>query len=260
MCDKLCHENCAEKCDRYTGRCEGCDPNYFGANCTLECRNCVNGLCNQDGGVCKKGCQAGYFDPHCAQSCIFDGCETCDREFGLCLTCKVQNTTGLFGTACERLCSSHCTPSDGGYHICNKETGVCEEGSCLAEWWGLDCTEPCNTNCKENDNGFRSCYYRDGTCSSGCNDYFWGDQCNKACSERCLGNLCDRDSKCLVDCIPGTYGPSCEFDCVQTCNDGRCDRDFGNCTECNKPLDQQTELCRTARKYSSFMLISIYMT
>ena len=209
----------------------------------MTCSNCLGGECKQKDGECETGCNPGYFDPKCETGCLFPGCETCNRQTGQCETCKV----GLYGDACQEICSSHCT-HDGGINPCDKATGTCQDGSCKAGWWGLDCFNECNNNCKEDGDGNRICYYKSGNCSIGCKDHYWGSMCDNSCSSTCQEELCDRDSTCLWGCTPGYFDFACHRDCDNTCNNGTCGRYSGVCDECSKPLNLQTALCRSAGK------------
>lgn len=245
FCQVNCTERCRSACGRYNGTCFGCDPGFHGNNCEFLCGVCSSGSCDQKTGLCTTDCRNGFWNVYCNETCLYDGCETCFKGNGRCDICKV----GFHGTNCDRTCSVYCARNSLDQVICEKETAACDEGKCLPGYWNRPCDITCNSNCRANANGERPCSLTNGACDLGCEDTYYGQQCNSRCSVYCIDRLCERDGRCALGCIDGRYGEMCELACRETCNNGQCNRTHGECEECNKPYQLQTELCRTAGKF-----------
>ncbi|WAR16664.1 PTPRS-like protein [Mya arenaria] len=67
-----------------------------------------------------------------------------------------------------------------------------------------------------------------GYCNNGCQDGYWGDNCNKKCMyTKCY--RCDRTNGYICECRPGYYGIDCESWCGTNCD--TCDKTKG-CLSC----------------------------
>ena len=219
-----------------------------GAFCNLTCGQCSDVACGQNNSICLSDCLDGYYTDFCNEPCNYNGCQTCDRSTGDCLTCK----QGLWGSNCDNACSSSCQPSGDGLIYCNKSTGVCQIGACLPGYYSTDCTLECNSNCGLNASGILACRFEDGRCLFDCKNGFYEDQCNSTCSSNCADPLnCERDGECNITtgCVENFYGFDCTTNCTSTCNDDTCDRNDGICEECRKVPSQRSPLCRDAGEF-----------
>ncbi|KAH3875438.1 hypothetical protein DPMN_038704 [Dreissena polymorpha] len=140
------------------------------------------------------------------------------------LTCK----TGFYGTRCDLSCSPNCAANINGVISCSKDLGLCDEQRCRPGYWDTTCTIQCSAACLRDSAGNRICQFSNGTCIVGCEDTYFGSECDSA------------------GCVTGRYGDRCEFSCLDTCNDNTCGRTSGVCDECNKLPQLQSALCRTA--------------
>ncbi|XP_053387905.1 multiple epidermal growth factor-like domains protein 6 isoform X10 [Mercenaria mercenaria] len=242
FCQTNCTDNCILTCGRYNGTCFGCDPGYHDSLCDLRCGQCSSGTCDQKSGLCTTDCNPGYWNMYCNQTCLHGGCKTCFQGSGQCETCDI----GLYGFTCSSNCSKFCARDSFNQIVCEKDNGYCSEGKCLPGYWNKPCDAQCNEKCLANSDGARTCSVDEGDCDIGCEPTYYGGHCNLRCSVTCLNQLCERDGVCSSGCVDGAYGSTCELSCKETCNNGKCDRSSGECSECDKPLEVQTELCRTA--------------
>ncbi|WAR29618.1 MEG11-like protein [Mya arenaria] len=242
FCEYNCSATCESSCGRYTLRCDSCDDGFYGHTCNGSCTNCMTVTCQQSSGTCNGICVDGYYTDQCSRQCIHTGCMTCDRQAGECLTCK----PGLYGVQCSLPCSDQCVPSSDGNVYCNKTTGSCIAGACRAGYYGSTCTQTCPGDCRENPvDGLTYCDFSTGECLHGCNDGFFGEQCELECSENCAGQVtvCRRDGYCTNGCVDNHYGSFCGEMCNSSCTDNQCDRVEGICMDC---LQDRTPLCRDA--------------
>lgn len=87
-CSTPCSNNCIDKCDLISGRCDVCSSGYWGPFCQQECspghygENCgiicsgncyMDTVCNRFTGYCKKGCKAGWTGTLCDQGKVIIG-------------------------------------------------------------------------------------------------------------------------------------------------------------------------------------------
>ena len=128
---------------------------------------------------------------------------------------------------------------------CEMSSGNCTN-VCMPGHWSGPCTRNCSSTCLTDTGGDRVCDRENGQCQVGCESTWYGRQCTMTCSSNCAGRLCDRGGNCSTGCIANMYGPMCQYTCNKTCNDETCDSVSGKCSECDKPANQQTPLCRTA--------------
>ncbi|WAR29695.1 MEGF6-like protein [Mya arenaria] len=242
FCNNTCSTNCAGGCERYTARCAACVTGTYGATCNQSCGNCATNTCEQTSGFCIGPCRAGYYNNFCRATCLYSNCETCDKTSGVCSTCK----QGFYGTNCEQSCSSNCYPDSNNLIYCSKDLGYCKANQCVPGYWDDTCSIQCEPTCLPDINNDRICEFQNGHCIMGCESTNYGDFCRLKCSNNCVSQLCERNGVCTLGCVAGKFGEICSMDCTQTCNDGTCDRSTGECAECNKPLNEQTPLCRSA--------------
>ena len=129
---------------------------------------------------------------------------------------------------------------------------------------GPKCDEPCPTNCKSTCQQNRRCheckdyYYGDicdkacsnckngcdrssGDCVGGCNTGFWGVRCDQLCSPNCVLNsvvgVCKQSDGSCDRCVQGYWGSQCDWTCYSTCRlNGRtgtaCFQSIGGCDYC----------------------------
>ena len=242
FCNMTCPENCFDKCDRNTSKCAACEDGFYGDTCMEECANCYQTTCNQTTGHCDMGCIDGMYGPQCTKPCPEEECKTCDIITGLCLECKPY----YYGVFCEKPCSSFCQASTDGRIRCARNSGVCSENACQDGYYLRNCTKSCNDHCGADFKDDRPCDIVTGTCTHECVPKWYGDSCDKQCSESCVDGLCNRTGYCISGCMTGYYGEDCRLVCTEslTCNDGTCHRINGNCSACDEP--QQSPRCRTA--------------
>ena len=110
---------------------------------------------------------------------------------------------------------SHCEPCcafcrrnlSSNEPVCSHE-GVCFLG-CEQGYYGLQCNKQCHNNCLVNaTSDLPTCDRLDGTCTLGCNDGFYGPRCDRHCSHKCQQSLCERDGVCSIGCeFPILGGP-----------------------------------------------------
>ena len=125
------------------------------------------------------------------------------------MTCSPR----FYGEFCNKTCSEHCTAT-----ACDKQDGSCE---CKVGYAGNPCTE-CPPNCDDTGCNDFHCH----TCNPG----FYGDFCNKTCSEYCATTVCDKeDGSC--ECKVGYAGNPCT-ECPSNCDRTGCNDDF-HCHTCN---------------------------
>ena len=250
FCNRTCPENCDSTCRRYTAVCDACKAGYWNNSCDGECGKCKDVSCSQNNGTCLSECVDGFYGQLCDKPCRFSGCESCDRNSGDCRTCK----QGLWGENCQERCSTYCLTDSSGLVYCDKETSNCNIPACLIGYFSPQCRMECSSNCLTSENSLSKgkCEFNSGKCDDGCKTGWFGDTCDDQCSIYCFDNTCDRNGRCndQLGCNPGRYGFACEESCSATCNDGTCDRENGNCTECSKPYEQQSPLCRSAGNLS----------
>uniref|UniRef100_A0A8W8MGE6 EGF-like domain-containing protein n=1 Tax=Magallana gigas TaxID=29159 RepID=A0A8W8MGE6_MAGGI len=185
FCDLKCFGDCNyDKCHKGTGICGSCVKEK-GEKCEERCPdNCL--FCDQNDLECKR-CVDKWYGVNCELNCFSNcgGNGSCDIKTGNCNMCL----TGYFGSKCNQRCSENCDSSN----ICDQSTGFCH--SCKAGMYGPKCSEYCNSHC------------RNSTCSSnrpcafGCEDGWFGSQCNYKCSVAIL-NCKQCDSKVTQDNVP----------------------------------------------------------
>ncbi|XP_067661417.1 scavenger receptor class F member 2-like [Haliotis asinina] len=139
---------------------------------------------------------------HCAQTC-----DTCQW--------------GWYGPNCTLACTN-CQNDE-----CNQTTGVC--GNCKHGHHGRGCTETCSPHC----GGSGACNRQTGHCDDSCDKSFWGDKCERKCSQKCNDSVCIQESgKCHRGCHDGWTGPKCNVTCETCCVNSPCAQITKDCTEC----------------------------
>ncbi|XP_071115906.1 multiple epidermal growth factor-like domains protein 6 [Haliotis cracherodii] len=194
----------------------GCVDSYFGTDCKTCSSRCKS--CNRMTGLCKE-CHPEYFGPNCAYSC--DHClGSC--EHGCALGCL----PGLYGTFCEKKCSEKCglntasstdnllLSSKADLRVCQRTSGNCLYG-CREGWFGQQCSSRCSPNC-----GHNTCQSDSGKCTDGCTRGFYGGHCQHTC-EVCRGGVCDQKTgTCTMGCH--LTGQTCDFTCTFNCSVAEC--------------------------------------
>ncbi|XP_046557059.1 platelet endothelial aggregation receptor 1-like, partial [Haliotis rubra] len=106
---------------------------------------------------------------------------------------------------------------------CSRETGHCLE-NCLEGWWGDWCERKCSEGCEDS-----SCYFWDGSCYKGCRDGWAGDSCDTRCPVGCHSDTCERygSHKCTQGCQRGVHGHHCDKQCNRHCRHQDCFYDHG---------------------------------
>ncbi|KAH3875437.1 hypothetical protein DPMN_038703 [Dreissena polymorpha] len=212
--DTLCSLNCSDKClpraadgRVYCARENG--QTWFGPSCDIRRPGAMPDIGN------------GYYAGGCNTPCLFANCDTCNKDSGQCSTCK----TGFYGTRCDLSCSPNCAANINGVISCSKDLGLCDEQRCRPGYWDTTCTIQCSATCLRDSAGNRICQFSNGTCIVGCEDTYFGSECDSAVAQVCAPP---------------------RFSCLDTCNDNTCGRTSGVCDECNKLPQLQSALCRTA--------------
>uniref|UniRef100_K1PW82 protein-tyrosine-phosphatase n=1 Tax=Magallana gigas TaxID=29159 RepID=K1PW82_MAGGI len=247
-CQEKCNRTCIT-CDIVTGICDSgchlgwkgdycenaCDGNFYGANCSLQCGNCMNNTqCHNAYGYCTGGCASGfngtkcdtecsdgYFGPNCREACN-ETCKSCNKTSGVCEYgckpgwkgdfCETKCQDGYFGENCIRECPDKC-------YSCNKSSGICDLGchpglkgtycteECDGGLFGVNCSTPCG-HCLNN----QQCHHINGTCAKGCDPGFMGDNCTEECTK-------------------GRFGHDCLKNCSSLCVNRTCEKKDGSCKQ-----------------------------
>mmetsp|Transcript_33334 Transcript_33334/g.86507 ORF Transcript_33334/g.86507 Transcript_33334/m.86507 type:complete len:621 (+) Transcript_33334:55-1917(+) len=190
-----------DSCLNKFGECEACDRGKWGLRCEYDCPgNCGSspeGPCDRKGN-CIGACRTGFFGLQCDQACP----EACPK----CL--KVNSTI------------------DGEF----AEAGSCDQ-ACTVNTYGKACDLPCPVNC---DAGGKipSCSRDKGDCPK-CVNGWYAPQCDKQCSEGCVGGVCDQATgTCTRGCLSGWYGDGCDKKCPANTK-ATCNRKTGLPDACN---------------------------
>ncbi|XP_052789004.1 protein draper-like [Mya arenaria] len=67
-----------------------------------------------------------------------------------------------------------------------------------------------------------------------CKPGYFGDFCEKKCSEKCLNVICDKSSGICYECASGYTGEYCNKTCSKECLNGRCNQSSGLCNDCTR--------------------------
>ena len=191
---KNCEQTCPYPCYtcRMNGTCISCysDSNRYGADCTIECKNCQRG-CDFYSGQCKE-CVDGIFGENCDKSCTVN-CKRCDRNTGQCFECLA----GFWGDECTRTCPENCAVK-----VCDRHSGYCS--SCKGHAYGTSCEKPCSIHCRleDYDRNNEICD-REGICLHQCQIGWWGPKCEDTCMN-CKASKCYHDTGvCEMGCLSG---------------------------------------------------------
>ncbi|XP_071116834.1 scavenger receptor class F member 1-like [Haliotis cracherodii] len=273
------------------------DATFYGKNCQMKCSNtCINSQCQLQNAtlVCTDGCVPGIRNTSpgmkhmqerpqnrltddmdtnmsrtvllvqllCSVSCIIgaphsrhclwpsasDPCPACERgwyggdcnfncsfcDSGVCVRdtgiCK-QCRAGYFSHNCNVTCPPNCRKNDDGKVYCDRESGVCLQ-NCKGGWWGDWCERKCSDRCQDN-----SCYFYDGSCARGCRNGWAGDSCDTRCPGGCHGDTCEQNGShtCTRGCKHGVHGRHCNKKCNRHCRDQDCFYDHRmNSTVCRQ--------------------------
>ncbi|XP_045163158.2 protein draper-like [Mercenaria mercenaria] len=90
-CNKSCSPNCADTCEISEGFCASCKVDFHGLFCNLHCpKSCKApqyniSRCEQKNGNCSYGCLSGRFGLKCSRTC-YSGCidNICMQDTGIC--------------------------------------------------------------------------------------------------------------------------------------------------------------------------------
>ncbi|XP_048257961.1 scavenger receptor class F member 1-like isoform X1 [Haliotis rufescens] len=152
--------------------------------------------------------------------------------------------SGWYGSRCDNRCIGFC--DNGG---CHRDSGQCLQ--CQGGYYTSTCTTKCPLHCRENDDGHAYCDQTTGHCSQYCKDGWWGDRCERACSEGCVDNSCfSWDGYCNKGCLQGWTGDGCGTRCPSGCHQNACEQaKRGRCTQgcrlgfhghhCDQPCDSR---------------------
>lgn len=197
-CDLPCGENCIS-CKQGSMPnvpfCTRCKEGYhakYGA-CQKCSSTCKNNACEESTAQCLEGCVEGWTDLLC--NVPKDGTKIPTTECeGSCLTCNSATKqcssciAGMWGKNCHQKCPSECNG-------CDQQTGQCM----------VVCSKYCNKNANS-----LSCHNITGACLQGCEDGWYGDQCQNRCSPNCVEGVCERTfGHCVKGCAPGWKGSTC---------------------------------------------------
>ncbi|XP_048255242.1 uncharacterized protein LOC124111915 [Haliotis rufescens] len=199
--------------------------------------------------LCSVSCIIGAPDSrHCLWSSASDPCPACERgwyggdcnfncsfcDSGVCVRdtgiCK-QCRAGYFSHNCNVTCPPNCRKNDDGKMYCDRQSGVCLQ-NCKDGWWGDWCERKCSDRCQDN-----SCYFWDGSCARGCRKGWAGDSCDTLCPGGCHGDTCEQNGShtCTRGCKHGVHGHHCNKKCNRHCRDQDCFYDHRmNSTVCRQ--------------------------
>uniref|UniRef100_A0A8W8KJC8 Receptor-type tyrosine-protein phosphatase T n=1 Tax=Magallana gigas TaxID=29159 RepID=A0A8W8KJC8_MAGGI len=196
-CDLKCLGDCNGQCDRRKGICGICAKNKYGTYCNQTCPiNCAAGACIRDTGYCKK-CKIGYMGDKCNESCP-DHCVYCDQNGYKCQTCANKR----YGVQCESICPLEC----GENGSCDIETGICDV--CPAGYFGKSCTQRCSEWCDSSN----ICDQITGQCQN-CIAGRYGPNCLEQCRIQCVNSTCFSNQTCAHGCEDGWFGAQCDNKC-----------------------------------------------
>jgi len=109
-------------------------------------------------------------------------------------------------------CSTTClnvTCLDDACSNCDVINETCLHG-CQQGWYGLQCENACPLHCATNNLTSSVCDQHDGACLNGCNPGHFGSGCNVTCATGCYGKRCDRvTGECVNGCLAGFRGRLC---------------------------------------------------
>lgn len=225
------------------------------SNCMFSQKNETH-ICNNITGACLHGCKSGFAGANCSAECP-KRCGTsnilgnliCKATSGKCIFgCE----DGAYGAYCEHLCSDvdnnckKCSTDKESRHVCDecifnfyRGEKKCQECS---YWCGHNLSSPLPT-CRESD----------GYCNFGCKVGYYGDRCERACSQRCLDGECEQQTGiCSVGCVTGMFGGLCNRPCSK-CLQATCNRKDGTCSE--YPVKEDKIMIGTA--VSVFLLTTV---
>ncbi|XP_067660089.1 scavenger receptor class F member 1-like [Haliotis asinina] len=177
--------------------------------------------------------EASQYGNHCLRSNDPKPCMYCERGwFGEdcrrnCPTCDnsgcdrhtgicVHCADGLYSESCSLECPTNCRKSNDNKVHCERTTGHCVE-ACNSGWWGDKCNKRCSDNCLRSE-----CFFYDGSCAWGCKDGWTGGMCTENCPEECALNKCSQHGKCSFGCKKGFFGETCERRCSDKCRNNNC--------------------------------------
>ena len=220
----------------YTGAyCDSCDAGYHldaAGACVVDesCITddpCVNGSCDDTGGVISCECDDGYTGDDCdvcAPGWHDDGGGTCVLDE----TCLPSSCSGAAAGSCDDAtgvveCScnpgyggDYCDSCDAGYHLDAAGACVVDE-SCITD-------DPCVNGSCDDTGGVISCECDDGYAGDDCDVCAagWHDDGGGTCvlDETCLTGMCEPNGVCdastgVVECLcDGGYAPSADYECV----------------------------------------------
>lgn len=125
---------------------------------------------------------------------------------------------------------------------------------CDTTHYGPTCSLECADSCVNN-----TCNNTTGSCMYGCQERFYGDQCDIDCNSCPTG--CDRiTGQCIGDFPIGMFGEFCNKTCSEYCKN-RCNKNTGSCEEgcvsgnfgdlCNETCDDRCLFCCESRTDNS---------
>lgn len=125
---------------------------------------------------------------------------------------------------------------------------------CESTRYGPTCSLECADSCVNN-----TCNNYTGSCMYGCQEGFYGYQCDRDCYSCPTG--CDRiTGECIGDCPVGRFGKICNKTCSKDCKN-RCNKNNGSCVEgcvpgnfwdfCNETCDDRCFSCCESRTENS---------
>lgn len=204
-CEQPCGPNCITCGTETNGvSCTKCKPGYYANNglCQKCSSTCKNSMCEGTTAQCLEGCEKGWKGilcniPEDGTKLPITGCE------GSCLTCNLETKkcssciAGMWGENCQQKCPSRCT-------LCEQRTG--------------QCMIVCSKYCNKISQNFPSCNNVTGACVQGCEDGWYGEQCQNKCALNCINGVCDQElGHCSYGCSPGWKGITCGGNFFRLC-------------------------------------------
>lgn len=218
-CSEQCNiPNCVEcyTLKNNTQICDRCKDRFYGDLCTETCSDkCLLGRCNA-AGDCVFGCKTHWTGRKCyQQNCDIEHCLKCGFSTLYYIPICDVCSVGKFYSILANKCVNCSDKCIGGSNSCNQTTGICFHG-CEQGFYGTNCDRLCSiNNCEQ-------CVLANshndeakcGRCSPG---WYPENFSCVGCSQHCLGGVSNCNSStghCAIGCEVGWFGSRCDKQCL----------------------------------------------